>query len=288
MTKMFSQTDTKDPVAVEKEVQAAYLEMFPQGDASFVPTAFGWVRDLFFGRYKDYQASDARYHDLEHTLQGTLCMARLLLCRHQANAKPVTTQRLFELGLLAILLHDSGYLKKKSDTGGTGAKYTFTHVTRSVGFAEEFLTEKGLQLKEVLAVQNMIRCTGVNADLTRIPFQGELEKVVGFSLGTGDLLGQMAAADYVEKLPILYSEFDESARFYDGKMAGLSSFSSADDLMKKTPDFWTKYVVPKINNEFWGLYRFLNKPYPNGPNWYLQHVEANLQKLRQMSNADAA
>ena len=255
--------------------------MFPQGNASFVSTVFGWVEDCFAGKYKDFQASDARYHDLEHTLQGTLCMARLLHGRHLANAKPVVTQRIFELGLLAILLHDTGYLKKKNDTGGTGAKYTFTHVTRSVGFAEEFLTEKGLPATEVLAVQHMIRCTGVNADLTRIPFQSEQERIVGFSLGTGDLLGQMAATDYVEKLPILYSEFDESARFYDGKMAGLSSFSSATDLVKQTPDFWTKYVVPKITNEFWGLFRFLSKPYPNGPNWYLQQVEGNIQKLRQ-------
>jgi hypothetical protein len=286
---MFSPVDTKNPVAVEAEVQAAYRAMFPQGNASFVPTAFGWVKDCFAGGYKDYQASDARYHDLEHTLQGTLCMARLLHGRHLADARPTITQRMFELGLLAILLHDTGYLKKKNDTGGTGAKYTFTHVTRSVGFAEEFLAEKGLPIKEILSVQNMIRCTGVNADLTRIPFQSELEKVVGFSLGTGDLLGQMAAEDYVEKLPILYSEFDESARFYDGKMAGLSSFSNADDLVKKTPEFWTKYVVPKVSNEFWGLYRFLNKPYPNGPNWYLQRVEGNIQKLRQqLSPANTA
>ena len=59
--------------------------------------------------------------------------------------------------------------------------------------------------------------------------------------------------------------------------------------MKKTPEFWTKYVVPKVSNEFWGLYRFLNKPYPNGPNWYLQRVEGNIQKLRQqLSPANTA
>lgn len=278
---MFPRVDTKDPAAVEKEIQAAYQEMFPQGDAAFVPTALGWLKDCFAGNYKDYQASDARYHDLEHTLQGTLCMARLLHGRHLSNAKPVLTQRMFELGLLAILLHDTGYLKKREDAGGTGAKYTFTHVTRSVGFAEEFLTEKGFAIKEIRTVQNMIRCTGVNVDLTRIPFQSELEKIVGFALGTGDLLGQMAAEDYVEKLPILYSEFEESARFYEGKMIGLTGFASAEDLMRKTPDFWSKYVLPKITNEFWGIHRFLNKPYPNGPNWYLQQVETNVQKLRQ-------
>jgi hypothetical protein len=288
LTQMYPPVDTRDTLAVEKEIQAAYTAMFPQGDGAFVATAFTWVRDSFEGKYREYQASDARYHDLEHTLQGTLCMARLLHGRHVAGAKPVLSQRMFELGLLAILMHDTGYLRKRSDQGGTGAKYTFTHVTRSVNFAEEFLTEKGLPVKEIRSVQNMIRCTGVNVDLSRIPFQSEVEKIIGFSLGTSDLLGQMAASDYVDKLPILYTEFDESARFYEGKMTGLNTFASADDLVRKTPDFWVKYVLPKINNEFWGLYRFLNKPYPNGPNWYVQSVEANVQRLRaQLSPATA-
>jgi len=277
---MDAQIDTKDLAAVEREVQAVYVAMFPQAGRSFVPTALGWLKDCFAGKYRDYQASDARYHDLEHTLQGTLCMARLLHGRHQAGAKPGVNQRLFELGLLAILLHDTGYLKKKDDAGGTGAKYTLTHVTRSVQFAEQFLEEKGIPVAEIRMVQNMIRCTGVNANLSLIPFQSESEKTVGFALGTADLLGQMAADDYVEKLPVLYSEFEESARFYEGKMAATQSFSGANDLVRKTPDFWTKYVLPKIKNEFWGLYRFLNRPYPNGPNYYLQRVEANIEKVR--------
>ena len=277
---MDPQVDTKDPAAVEREVQAVYVAMFPQAGCSFVPTALGWLKDCFGGKYKDYQASDARYHDLEHTLQGTLCMARLLHGRHQAGAKPGVNQRLFELGLLAILLHDTGYLKKKDDAGGTGAKYTLTHVTRSVQFAEQFLEEKAIPLAEIRMVQNMIRCTGVNANLSLIPFQSEMEKTVGFALGTADLLGQMAADDYVEKLPVLYSEFEESARFYEGKMSSTQSFSGANDLVRKTPDFWTKYVLPKIKNEFWGLYRFLNRPYPNGPNYYIQRVEANIEKVR--------
>ncbi len=277
---MFKPVDTRDPIAVEREVQAAYSAMFPPSDQTFVPKALGWARACFAGNYKDYQASDARYHDLEHTMQGTLCMVRLLLGRHQAGAKPVITQHPFELGLLAMLFHDTGYLKKQNDASGTGAKYTLTHVTRSVQFAEQFLDEKGFTADEILAVQHMIRCTGVNVNLTRIPFQTEFEKIVGFALGTSDLLGQMAAADYVEKLPVLYSEFEESARFYEGKMASVSTFTSADDLIRKTPEFWNAYVLPKINNDFWGLFRFLNNPYPNGPNEYIQRVEANIAKLR--------
>lgn len=246
----------------------------------FVPRVFGWAIECFTGNYRDYQAVDARYHDFEHTLQGTLCMARLLRGRHFANAHPQLTQRIFQLGLLAILLHDTGYLKKRDDTQGTGAKYTVIHVDRSAAFAAELLSEKKFPPEDIRAVQNMIHCTGVDAALSVIPFQNEMEKIVGHALGTADLLGQMAAQDYVEKLPILYSEFAEAAQFSKDKTHFISMFSSAADLMQKTPAFWEKYVLVKLNRDFGGLYRCLNDPYPHGPNEYLMRVEANMQKLQ--------
>src|SRR5882724_8945211 len=210
---MFHSIVAKDPVAVEVEVQAARLAMFPDGDPLFVPLAFGWAIECFEGRYRDYQAVDARYHDFEHTLQGTLCMARLVRGRHLAGAQPALTQRAVQLGLLAILLHDTGYLKQRDDSEGTGAKYTVTHVERSAEFAALLLKDKGFSPGDIQAVQNMIHCTGVDATLSVIPFQSEIEKIAGFALGTADLLGQMAAEDYVDKLPILFSEFAEAVKY---------------------------------------------------------------------------
>src|SRR5436853_6805818 len=99
----------------------------------------------------------------------------------------------------------------------------------------------------------MIRCTGVNADLRSIPFQSEMEKTLGFALATADLLGQMAADDYVEKLPVLYQEFAEAARFTNEKTGRLGAFSSAEDLMRKTPGFWDHYVRPRIEGDVAGL-----------------------------------
>jgi hypothetical protein len=99
---------TKEPGLVEVEVQAAFLAIFPDGDRFSVPRAFGWAVACFTGSYLDYQAVDTRYHDFEHTLQGTLCMARLLRGRHLAGAHPRLTPPLFQLGLLAMLLHDTG------------------------------------------------------------------------------------------------------------------------------------------------------------------------------------
>lgn len=278
---MYSPVDTKDPTAVEVEVQRGYLATFPVGNRLFVPRVFGWVIECFTGSYRDYMAVDALYHDFEHTLQGTLCMARLMQGWHRANGQPVPTQRSFELGLLAILLHDTGYLKKRGDTEGTGAKYTITHVRRSAEFASQLMSEKGFAAEDIHSVQHMIGCTGVNANLRAIPFQGELEKLTGFALATGDLLGQMAADDYVDKLPELYAEFAEATTFSHDHQHFVASFKSADDLIQRTPVFWEKFVLAKLDRDFLSLYRYLNDPFPDGPNFYLDRINANINRLRQ-------
>jgi hypothetical protein len=284
---MYPPVVTKDPPAVRAQAQVAYLTMFPEGDHGFVPRAFGWATDCFTGNYGDFQAVDARYHDFEHTLQGTLCLARLLRGRHLAGAQPPLTQRIFELVLLAILFHDIGYLKKRGDTQGTGAKYTISHVERSAEFAASLMAEKGFHESDLQSVRNMIRCTGLNARLNLIPFQSEVEKIAGFALATSDLLGQMAAEDYVAKLPFLYSEFAEAAAFSGDKNHVVASFSSASDLIQKTPAFWESIVKTKLVCEFGSLDHYLNDPYPSGPNEYVERIEANMEKIRNSSAAGA-
>ena len=279
---MIQSEDTHAPGRVETEVQSIYLKLFPKADRAFVPRAFEWLLQCFTGKYDDYQAVDAQYHDLEHTLQGTLCLARLLRNRHLAKAAPVMTEQMFQLTLLAILFHDTGYLKKRDDMEGTGAKYTPIHVGRSAAFAREFLKKKGFAKADIQVVQNLISCTGVNADLAHIPFQSDLERTLGFSLATADLLGQMAASDYVEKLPVLFQEFLEAAKFNSGGKTTRYVFQNAEELMRNTPTFWETYVLPKINNDFLQLYKFLSDPYPQGRNEYLDRIEANIARLRSL------
>ena len=285
---MFPEVDTKDASAVLREVEAVYSSMFPKGQVDFVSTVFDWVLDSFGGKYDNYQPIDARYHDLEHTMQGTLCFARLLQGYRRTQAEPRLSEEMVQLGLLAILLHDTGYLKTRDDNDGTGAKYTLVHVNRSCDFAAKLLGEKGYSRTQIKAVQNMIRCTGVNVDLTKIPFGSHEERILGYSLGTADLLGQMAAEDYIDKLGILFSEFEESARYNAGKFSGAGAFASVEDLRTKTPVFWEKYVLPKINGDFQGVYRFLGRPVAQADNEYLERIRHNLNRLQRELQSAAA
>ena len=234
---MQSWVDTKNPRAVEHAVLELHGKMFGRAAAPAIQQAFGWAGDCFEGRYPGYQAIDALYHDFEHTLQGTLCLARLLWGYFRSGHSPVLTQRDFELAILAVLLHDTGYLKPTGDNEGTGAKFTLVHVTRSAEFAAELLRPRGYTPAEIAAVQRMIRCTGVNADMGAIAFASGLERTLGSALATADLLGQMAAPDYPEKLPLLYEEFVEAGRF-NGQPGAMGGFASADDLRARTPAFW--------------------------------------------------
>jgi hypothetical protein len=280
---MLLRADTHDPMAVAAQVRADYLAMFPGSDRSHIPRIFSWAIDCFTGRDPEYLAIDARYHDFEHTLQGTLCLTTLLRGRAEAGELPVVDRETFELCIMAILLHDTGYLKRRGDTNGTGAKYTPTHVNRSCEFAERLLVSKGFDPDQVQSVKNMIRCTGMGANVNAIPFRSEAERVCGYALGTADLLGQMAAVDYVDKLPILYDEFVEAGRF--GGNPGAVGFASADDLMRKTPGFWEKYVLPKVQNDFLGLYRHLGHgpgAGAGGENAYLARIQSNMERLRRM------
>ena len=280
----FREVDTRNLDAVRAEVASIYQSLFPAAGPQLVTEAFRWTSDAFTGHYDNFQKIDAKYHDLEHTMQGTLAFARLLRGYSLAKARPELTQRAFELGLIAILFHDTGYLKQKSDVNGTGAKYTLVHVSRSAEFARALLQEKGFSPDEIRSVQNMIRCTGVNTDLSSIPFHDDLERQIGFALGTADLLGQMAAADYIQKLETLYQEFEESNR-YSGKTGGPGVFTSAEDLRSKTPLFWEKYVLPKIETDFAGLYRYLADA--SGRNPYLERIQANMARLREELNSAA-
>lgn len=283
---VYKPVDTRSLAAVEAEVEAIYQELFADATPEFVSRAFRWAADSFAGACQGYQAIDADYHDFEHTLSGALCLGRLLQGRWRAGAAPTLSRRVFELGILAILLHDTGYLKQAGDNEGTGAKYTAIHVDRSGDFAQELLGRKGYSATDIQAVRNMIHCTGVNVSLADIGFQSEAERVAGYALGTADLLGQVAAPNYVEKLPELFEEFSEAATFTEGKSGFVGAFKSAEDLMRRTPQFWSQYVLPKIERDFQGLYRFLNRPYPDGQNWYMDRAKANIERLRRMYPGD--
>jgi hypothetical protein len=276
---MFPPVDTKNARAVAAFVGAAYRRMYPKATLSWLETLFAEIERLFAGQHPDYGAIDLRYHDLEHTLQATVCLVLLLEGRHATTVEPRLDARHFELAISAALLHDAGYLKARSDTTGTGAKYTYCHVLRSCAFAAAYLPTLGASDVEIEAVLGAINCTGPAKEISRLRFREPIDRVIGCALATGDYLGQMGASDYPDELEILFNEFKESDDYLHLPLER-RAFRRAAELIEGTPDFWRNVVLRKLESDFQAVYRFLATPYPHGRNPYVDAVEKNIAVIK--------
>ncbi len=271
--------DTKNPAAVAGFVRRVYSELFPGDSRVWIGRVFEDIETFFTGRHPAYAPIDLHYHDLEHTLQATVCLVELLAGRHHSGIAPRASARQFELTIVAVLLHDTGYLKLRSDTSGTGAKYTFCHVLRSCAFAASYLPTLGATPVEIESVIGAINCTGPSSEISRLHFRDPVDRVLGCALATADYLGQLAAPDYPNKLDLLFAEFAESDVYVnipeDGRV-----FKSARHLAEQTPLFWERFVLPRLDGDFRGVYRFLASPYPTGNNAYIAAAERNIAAIK--------
>jgi hypothetical protein len=284
---VFPTENTQDPGAVRRFLQRKHHELFPKQKMTLVLRVFDDVVSFFEGKHPDYAASDLKYHDLEHTLQASVCLVLILEGRVMARAAPRLSARQFELALTAALLHDAGYLKLRSDMRGTGAKYTFCHVLRGCAFAASYLPLLGVSGEEVQTVMAAINCTGPGTEISRLHFRRPLDRIVGCAVTTADYLGQMAALDYPDELEILYTEFQESDDFLNIPRER-RLFKSAGDLAARTPNFWRRFVKLKIEGDFSEQYKFLERPCPGGSNEYIAAIERNIQKIENRAAAAAA
>ena len=246
-------------------------------DTSFLRAAFREVQRLFEGQYPGYQACDSAYHDFAHTRVATAAVARILDGHMKSGESPRLTPRDFELAIAAILLHDTGYIKKDGDHDGTGAKYTLTHASRSVEFAHVFLTHLAATPDEVWTVQAAIRYAGMEGEET--PPVSARSRFIGCVVGAGDILGQMAAPDYPELLPSLYNEFHEATVFTGRFDTPIASYKSAVDLMRRTREFYQTFVQRMLTTRWGRVHEALRYHFADGRNHYLDAIARNLDRI---------
>jgi len=277
--------DTSSATAVTDAALEVARGLSPSADTLFIRELFADSEKLFSGNHPDYQANDLPYHDFHHTLQVCAAFIDLFVGRQNLGESPPFSHRQFELGLAAALFHDSGYLKLRSDREGTGAKYTFCHVLRSCALAASHLPTRGLKVDELDIVLGAIRCTGPSTTGMNLRFNRNEDHVLASMVATADYLAQMAADDYPDKLGLLFREFAESDAFRC-LPASQRVFKSAAQLAGGSTFFWHKVVKPKFDNDFLGVYRFLNQP--DGHNRYLAKIENNLDVIAQRNAASTA
>ena len=152
--------DTTSPPEIARYCAAAMSRMGHGQSEALIAQLVADVTRLFSGQHPGYQALDMQYHNYEHTLQATVCVCQMIEGRLAVGATPVLGRRECELALAAVLLHDTGYVKREDEEEGTGARYTFVHEQRSCDFAESYLPAMGFSAAEIAEVNAAIRCTG--------------------------------------------------------------------------------------------------------------------------------
>src|SRR6185295_17182872 len=109
--------NTTDPVCVKLEVSRIFRSLYSRNQAPILDRAFDDLVRMYRGQYPGYASCDTEYHDLQHVMDVTLAMARLLDGYERSRGDgPHIDERRFQLGVICALFHDCGYIRRSNDT----------------------------------------------------------------------------------------------------------------------------------------------------------------------------
>jgi hypothetical protein len=276
--------NTTDPQVVSEAVCRIYQDLYQQDTARNLPQAFTDLGRLYRGEFPGFHECDTDYHDIQHVLDVTLGMARLLDGCVRASGAGTITERLFRLGIVSALFHDCGYIRRRKDTKhANGAEYTTVHVSRGAEFLEEYLPKIGMA-DLMLAATRIVHFTGYEIPVGRIKVPSPEFRLLGNLLGSADILAQMADRCYLEKCyDRLYPEFVRGGiarrRHKDGSEEIV--FASAADLIFKTPRFYQN-ATRRLREDLGGSYTYIERHF-GGPNLYFDELEKNISHARSIA-----
>jgi hypothetical protein len=115
-------------LATTELIHRVLREAFGETKPSLCHALITFAFDLFHGKNPQFQPCDTAFHDFDHTMQATAAVVDLLAAHRQNPIIATLDQRDWELTIAAAILHDSGYLKRRNDSSGSGAKYSATSV----------------------------------------------------------------------------------------------------------------------------------------------------------------
>jgi len=250
---MFNLTEVMINNCIER-LQVGYRQTFGSFRSDYADI-LGWATNMALEVIAN---SDALYHDVEHTILVTLVGQEVLRGKYLHEGS-VSCEDWLNL-IISWLCHDIGYVKGicRSDSeddqlyatglddmmislpfGSTDASLTPFHVDRAKLFIDERFGTHSLIDTE--AVKR-------NIELTRFPVPADKEYLETANypglVRAADLIGQLADPRYLQKLPALFYEFEETGV---NKTFG---YSSSGDLRKNYPNFYwnvvSGYIQPAL------------------------------------------
>jgi len=275
--------DVSDTQAVSDTVCAMLKELYPNCSTGRVEKAFHDLSDLYQGKVEGFLPADMPYHDLQHCLDVTLAMTRLLY-GYETNAaiKAPFGFDILQVGIITALFHDSGYICRPADTCKRGAEYTRVHVSRSAVFLSNYLANNGLG-EWIDMAREIVHFTGYEMNISNIRVASLAFFKLGSMLGTADLIAQMADRCYLEKCrDRLYEEFVLAGIASRGEDGGQAVYRSATELLLKTPAFIRSIFDKRLSCEFGNVYHYAMYCFEDRRNPYLEEIEKSVNYLEML------
>jgi hypothetical protein len=281
---------TTDADAVSAEVVRLFKGLYDGASARRLEQAFADAAKFYRGEHPDYHPCDTEYHDIQHVLDVTLAMARLLDgYERRRNGHARLDHDVFTIGVLTALFHDFGYLRRRHDRKHRyGAEYTLTHVSRGAEFLRGYVRDIGLG-QFARAASTLVHYTGYERPAETIRVSDPLLRRVGHMLGTADIIAQMSDRCYLEKCrDRLFPEF------VLGGLAGrrltlqrsLPVFASGDDLVQKTPQFYQN-ASRRLDLQLARAYEYAAGHF-GGANPYVEEMQKNVRYAQLVAKEPSA
>ncbi|HEX5788213.1 MAG TPA: hypothetical protein VFY03_08535 [Woeseiaceae bacterium] len=269
--------------AVRNAVYELFAETWPGASFDRLWLAFYDFQRLFSGRYPGYIGCDTTYHDLQHSLDMTLALARLVAgYERSVDASERLGPHRALLSVIISLFHDAGYIRhvERDRDFTNGAEFTMQHVSRSADFLQRYLPTIGMT-RDVGVASKMVHFTGYEIDLDSIELDDPRDVIGGHLIGTADLLAQMADRCYLEKCrDRLYKEFVVGGLAVENAKPGeyMIRYESGQHLLEKTPMFYQQVMRERLNNKFNKCYRYVEVLF-DGHNPYIEAITNNITHL---------
>lgn len=280
VTNSVNMTDSQQ---VSATVCRIYQDLYQKDSAETLAQSFKDLGLLYRGEFPGYHECDTSYHDIQHVMDVTLAMARLMDGCVRATGAGILSERLFRIGVIAALFHDSGYIRHRKDTRHLhGAEYTAVHVSRGTRLLEDYLIKIGMS-DEAQVAARILHFTGYEIPVDRIRVPPEF-RLIGNLLGSADILAQMADRCYLEKCyDRLYPEFVLGGIARKPREDGSEEvvFSSAADLILKTPRFYS-VATRRLEKDLGGYYSYVDTHF-GGQNLYFDEVNKNITHARSIA-----
>jgi hypothetical protein len=251
----------------------------------FLRHCFDDIEAAFWGNYPGYLRCDTPYHDLRHSLDTALLIARMIDGYQIVHDNKATRLNSAEatLAVVLALFHDVGFLRRSDESDLQGAKLMQQHENRSVSFVRQYLAasplERYAESAELIHATNFAFAT---ADV--LHGHPEQQTAIAKMLGSADLISQVADRCYLERCrDFLYQEFALAGadRTRDAKGHETLIYRDGMDLLSKTPGFYDHLVKKRLEQDFSGISHMLDQHF-TGINPYQASMTANIDYLRQL------